>query len=45
MISNIGEPPAVYENDVLQPMRSDGKTFIHPHGIVADADGNLFVAQ
>jgi DNA-binding beta-propeller fold protein YncE len=26
-------------------MRSDGKTFIHPHGVTVDAAGNLFVAQ
>ncbi|MFO1485385.1 MAG: hypothetical protein U1F71_18635 [Verrucomicrobiaceae bacterium] len=45
IISNIGAPPAVYENGVLQPMRSDGKTFIHPHGVAVDADGNLYVAQ
>lgn len=45
IVSNIGAPPAVYENGVLQPMRSDGKTFIHPHGVAADATGNLYVAQ
>lgn len=45
IVSNIGAPPAVYENGVLQPMKSDSKTFIHPHGVTADADGNLYVAQ
>jgi len=45
IVSNIGGPPAVYENDILQPMKSDGKTFIHPHGVAVDADGNLYVAQ
>ena len=45
IVSNIGAPPADYQGGVLQPMRSDGKTFIHPHGVTADASGNLFVAQ
>jgi len=45
IVSNIGAPAAVYENRVLQPMKSDGKTFIHPHGVAVDAEGNLFVAQ
>ncbi len=45
IVSNLGAPPAVYENDVLQPMKSDGKTFIHPHGVTVDAKGNLYVAQ
>lgn len=45
IVSNIGAPPAVYENGVLKPMKSDGKTFIHPHGVAADAEGNLYVAQ
>lgn len=45
VVSNIGAPPAVYENGVLQAMKSDGRTFIHPHGVAADAAGNLYVAQ
>lgn len=45
IVSNIGAPPAVYENGVPQPMKSDGKTFIHPHGVAVDAEGNLYVAQ
>lgn len=45
IVSNIGAPAAVYENGVLQPMKSDGKTFIHPHGVAVDAEGNLYVAQ
>lgn len=45
IVSNIGAPPAVYENGVLQPMQSDGRTFIHPHAVAADAEGNLYVAQ
>ncbi len=45
IVSNIGAPPAEYKDGILQPMHSDGKTFIHPHGVAVDADGNLFVAQ
>ncbi|WP_395737071.1 hypothetical protein [Prosthecobacter sp.] len=45
VVSNLGAPAAVYEGGVLQPMRSDGKTFIHPHGVAVDGEGNLYVAQ
>lgn len=45
IVSNIGAPPAEYANGTLQPMRSDGRTFIHPHGVCADAEGSLYVAQ
>lgn len=45
IISNIGAPAAVYKDGILQSMQSDGKTFIHPHGVCMDAEGNLFVAQ
>lgn len=45
IISNIGAPPAVYDHDTLRPMKSDGHTFIHPHAVAMDAQGNLYVAQ
>ena len=45
IVSNIGAPAAVYVDGVLQPMQSDRKTFIHPHGVAVDAEGNLYVAQ
>lgn len=45
VVSNIGAPPAVYVEGKLQPMASDKKTFIHPHGVAVDAAGNLYVAQ
>lgn len=45
IVSNIGAAPAVYVNNQLQPMKSDGAPFIHPHGIALDRDGNLYVAQ
>ena len=45
IVSNIGAPAAVYVDGVLQPMQSDRRTFIHPHGVVADGEGNLYVAQ
>ena len=45
VLSNIGAPAAIYKDGILQPMQSDGKTFIHPHGVCTDSEGNLFVAQ
>ncbi|MCX6856369.1 MAG: hypothetical protein NTV80_15860 [Verrucomicrobia bacterium] len=45
IVSNIGAPAAEYKEGVLQAMRSDGKTFIHPHGVCMDREGNLFIAQ
>lgn len=46
IVSNIGAPAAQYDGDGrLQPMRSDGRTFIHPHAVAVDEAGNLFVAQ
>jgi len=45
ILSNIGAPAAIYKEGILQPMQSDGKTFIHPHGVCTDSEGNLFVAQ
>ena len=45
IVSNIGAPAAVYQDGVLQPMQSDHKTFIHPHGVAVDAEGGLYVAQ
>lgn len=45
VVSNIGAPAAVYADGKLQPMASDKKTFIHPHGVAVDAAGNLYVAQ
>ena len=45
IVSNIGAPAAVYQDGVLRPMQSDHKTFIHPHGVAVDAEGNLYVAQ
>jgi peptidylamidoglycolate lyase len=45
IVSNIGAPPALYQDGVLQPMKSDGRTFIHPHAVAVDAAGNFYVAQ
>lgn len=45
IVSNIGASSAVYEKGTLQRMKSDGRTFIHPHAVAVDSDGNLYVAQ
>jgi hypothetical protein len=46
VISNIGGTPPVYDAaGVLQPMRSTGAPFVHPHGVAIDGEGNLYVAQ
>jgi len=45
IISNIGAPPAIYRDGILQPLKSDGHTFIHPHAVAVDTDGNVYVAQ
>ena len=36
-----------FSEDILGQgkLKSDGKTFIHPHGVAVDAEGNLYVAQ
>src|ERR1043165_632836 len=45
IVSNIGAPPAQYENGILQPMKNDSAFFLHPHAVAVDIDGNLYVAQ
>ena len=46
VISNIGATAAEYDAaGNLQPMKSLGAPFIHPHGIAVDKEGNLYVAQ
>lgn len=45
VVSNIGGTPGIYQGGKLQPMSSDKKTFIHPHSVAVDAEGNLYVAQ
>ncbi len=45
IVSNLGAPPAEYIHGQLQPMKSDSKTFIHPHGVAVDTHGHLYVAQ
>lgn len=45
IISNVGGSPPVYENGVLQSMKTTTKAFIHPHGVAIDEEGNLYVAQ
>lgn len=47
VLSNIGGPPPAYdEQGQMQAMMAlRPSAFIHPHGVVADQDGNLYVAQ
>lgn len=45
IIANIGGPAATYEQSVLRPMRSDGRSFIHPHAVAVAANGDLYIAQ
>ena len=46
VVSNIGGTAPKYDaSGQLQPMHTTTKAFIHPHGLVVDKDGNLYVAQ
>lgn len=45
VLANIGGPSPNYENGTLRPMKSDSRTFIHPHAVAVDAQGNIYVAQ
>lgn len=46
VISNIGGTPPVYdESGRLQPMQHQEAVFNHPHDLLVDDDGSLYVAQ
>jgi len=45
VVANLGGAPPEYEDGKLLQMRHDGHTFLHPHGILFDREGNLYVAQ
>jgi hypothetical protein len=46
VVSNVAGTAPVYGDDgKLQPMRNEGGVFTHPHDLVVDDDGSLYVAQ
>ncbi len=46
VVANIGGPAPVYGDDgQLQRMRSEGTVFVHPHDVLVDREGSLYVAQ
>lgn len=45
VVSNIGGTKPKYEKETLQKMEHLGETFMHPHALTMDKDGNLYVAQ
>ncbi len=45
VISNIGGTSPHYKDGTLERMTHDGDTFIHPHAVTMDVEGNLYVAQ
>jgi hypothetical protein len=40
-----GHEPVYDDTGTLQPLSQATKTFMHPHDVCADTDGNLYVAQ
>ncbi|MDB5286496.1 MAG: repeat containing protein [Mucilaginibacter sp.] len=45
VVSTPGGTEPVYINDILQPQKQDGSTFIHPHDVCIDMDENLYIPQ
>jgi peptidylamidoglycolate lyase len=45
VIANIGGSLPHYDHDHLLKMSHHGHTFMHPHALTMDKDGNLYVAQ
>lgn len=45
VIANIGGTQPHYADGVLERMTHHGDTFIHPHAVTIDKEGNLYVAQ
>ena len=46
VVSNVGGTSPEYSDDgTLLEMRNTSEVFLHPHDIVVDADGSLYVAQ
>ena len=46
VVANVGGTQPVYDDDGrIQKMQHVGETFIHPHDLVIDGEGSLYVAQ
>lgn len=45
VIANIGGAPAVYKEGALQQMHHNSHHFCHPHTIIADQQGSLYLTQ
>ncbi|MEY2880014.1 MAG: hypothetical protein RLZZ15_2394 [Verrucomicrobiota bacterium] len=46
VVANIaGTVPEYGDDGALRPMRQAGEIFTHPHDVIADAEGSLYVAQ
>lgn len=45
VVANLGGASPQYEDGELLQMRHDAHIFLHPHGILFDREGNLYVAQ
>ena len=46
VVSNVGgSAPEYGEDGVLRKMRNESEVFVHPHDLVLDAEGSLYVAQ
>jgi hypothetical protein len=46
VVSNLAGTAPIYGGDgKLQPMRNDGGVFTHPHDVIVDREGSVYVAQ
>jgi peptidylamidoglycolate lyase len=46
VLSNVaGTPPEYGDDNTLRPMRHQEDIFVHPHDLVVDKEGSLYVAQ
>jgi peptidylamidoglycolate lyase len=46
VVSNLaGSSPEYGDDGKLRPMRNEAGVFTHPHDVIVDAEGNLYVAQ
>jgi len=46
VVSNIaGTPPVYGDSGKLEPMKHKENVFMHPHDLIVDEDGSIYVAQ